>query len=50
MMKCSEVKNDHGNRIKKADKSDTTVVCPSCGADEDWEHVMLCEKSEENRE
>ena len=42
--------NHYRERIKKIDKNSKTAVCPVCSEDEDWEHVILWEKSKENRE
>ena len=40
----------HGERTKKIDKSNKTGECPVCGEKEDWEHVLLCEKNENERD
>ena len=50
MIKCATGINIYGDRIKKIDKSNTKAFFPLCGADEDWEPVMLCEKNRENKE
>ena len=50
MIKCTAGINHYGEILKKIDKHNKTAACPGCGADEDWEHVILCEKSKENRE
>ena len=37
-------------RKNKANRQENTKEgCPVCGEDDDWKHVMLCEKNKENR-
>ena len=43
--RSKETCNLHGERIKGIDKSNKTVECPVCGEKEDWDHVLLCEKT-----
>ena len=37
--------NIYVNRIRKIDKMNATSVFPVCGADEDWDDVMLHKRS-----
>ena len=50
MTKCASGMTYFGERIKKIDKSNKTLACHMCDVDEDWEHVILCEKNKENNE
>ena len=43
MIKFVAVINHYGNIIKNIYKRNATSVRPECGADEDWEDVILCE-------
>ena len=36
--------------IKRIDKSNEIVACPSCGGIEDWDHVALCEHGKNKRD
>ena len=49
MIKYTEGINHYGEIIKKIDKNITLEGFPVCGADEDWECLMLCKNSKENR-
>ena len=47
MIKRAAGMNHYANRIRNIDKISATVFCPECGADEDWEQVIFCEKNRE---
>ena len=42
--------NHYGQMIKRIDKSNEIVACPSCGGIEDWDHVALCEHGKNKRD
>ena len=42
--------NMHGDRIRKKDKCNTTVVYPPFFENENWDNVTTCCKNKENRE
>ena len=47
-IKCIAETNRYGNRIRMINKSDTTIVCPVCNENKDWDHTTLCEKITKN--
>ena len=50
MIKCAAGINHCGNKIRMIHKSNTTEVYPVCGENEEWDHAVLCEKNNDNRE
>ena len=50
MTHCAAGANHYGNGIKNIDEINATLVYPSCGTEEDWGYVILCEKSKKHRE
>ena len=38
------------DRIKLIDKRNNHAVCPKCDELETWEHAMLCDKQQDNRD
>ena len=49
MTKRAGSMNNYENIIIKIDENNVTAICPECGVNEYWEHVMLCKNNKENR-